>query len=142
MFQVKRQVALHLQLIKKSSTNKKTLMVLSDLFVHIKLMIIKKIFNYFFISIFLFLPYSFAKEKVIDICKLEKTSLLGQKIKCTYKYNNTIKYLMIKNNEECFTDLKFINPKKKQMSLKPSKFSFGFSSLSGASIGISLDLEK
>ena len=49
---------------------------------------------------------------------------------------------MIKNNEECFTDLKFINPKKKQMPLKPSKFSFGFSSLSGASIGISLDLEK
>ena len=49
---------------------------------------------------------------------------------------------MIQNNEECFTDLKFINPKNKQMSLKPSIFSFGFSSLSGASIGISLDLEK
>ena len=49
---------------------------------------------------------------------------------------------MLKNNEECFTDLKFINPKKEQMSLKPSKFSFGFSSLGGASIGISLDLEK
>ena len=117
-------------------------MVLSDLFVHIKLMIIKKIFNYFFISFFLFLHYSFAKEKVSDICKLEKTSLLGQKIKCTYKCNNTIKYLMIKNNEECFTNLKFTNPKKKQMSLKPSKFSFSFSSLSGGSIGISLDLEK
>ena len=105
-------------------------------------MIIKKIFNYFFISLFIFLPYSFAKEKVSDICKLEKTSLLGQKIKCTYKCNNTIKFLTIKNNEECFTDLKFINPKKKQMTLKPSKFSFGFSSLGGASIGISLDLEK
>ena len=49
---------------------------------------------------------------------------------------------MIQNNEECFTDLKFINTKKKQMSLKPSKFSFSFSSLSGGSIGISLDLEK
>ena len=49
---------------------------------------------------------------------------------------------MIKNNEKCFTDLKFINPEKKQMSVKNSKFSFGFSSLSGASIGISLDLEK
>ena len=117
-------------------------MVLSDLFVHIKLMLIKKNFNYFFISIFLFLPYSYAKEKVSDICKLEKTNLLGQKIKCTYKCNNTIKYLMIKNNEECFTSLEFSNPKKKQMSLKPSKFSFGFSSLSGISIGISLDLEK
>ena len=117
-------------------------MVLSDLFVHIKLMIIKKIFNYFIISIVLFLPHSFASEKVSDICKLDKTSLMDQKIKCTYKCTNTIKYLMIQNNEECFTDLKFINPKKKQMSLKPSKFSFGFSSLSGASIGISLDLEK
>ena len=49
---------------------------------------------------------------------------------------------MIKNNEECFTDFKFINSKKKQMNLKPKNFSFGFSSLSGASIGISLDLEK
>ena len=101
-----------------------------------------KIFNYFILSILFLLPQSFASEKVSDICKLEKTNLINQKIKCTYRCTNTIKYLRIKNNEECFTDLKFMNPKKKQMSLKPSKFSFGFSSLSGASIGISLDLEK
>ena len=105
-------------------------------------MIIKKIFNYFIISIVLFLPHSFASEKVSDICKLDKTSLMNQKIKCTYKCTNTIKYLMIKNNEECFTDFKFINLKKNHMYLKPKNFSFGFSSLSGASIGISLDLEK
>ena len=98
-----------------------------------------KIFNYFIVAILFFLPHSFAGEKFTDICKLEKSTL---KNKCTYKCTNTIKYLMIQNNEECFTDLKFINTKKKQMSLKPSKFSFGFSSLSGASIGISLDLEK
>ena len=101
-----------------------------------------KIFNYFILAILLFLPHSFAGEKFTDICKLEKSTLINQKTKCTYKCTNTIKYLMIKNNEECFTDLKFINPKKKQMSLRSSKLSFGFSSLSGASIGISLDLEK
>ena len=101
-----------------------------------------KIFNYFIVAILFFLPHSFAGEKFTDICKLEKSTLINQKTKCTYKCNNTIKFLTIKNNEECFTDLKFINPKKKQMSPKPSKFSFGFSSLSGASIGISLDLEK
>ncbi len=101
-----------------------------------------KIFNYFIVAILFFLPHSFAGEKFTDICKLEKSILMNQKTKCTYKCTNTIKYLMIQNNEECFTDLKFINTKKKQMSLKPSKFSFGFSSLSGASVGISLDLEK
>ena len=103
------------------------------------------IIKIFIISLLLFcffLPHSFAGEKFTDICKLEKSTLINQKTKCTYKCTYTIKYLMIKNNEECFTDLKFINPKKKQMSLKPSKFSFGFSSLSGATIGISLDLEK
>ena len=102
-----------------------------------------KIFNYFILAILFFLPHSFASEKfTTDICKLEKSTLINQKTKCTYKCTNTIKYLMIKNNEKCFTDLKFINPEKKQMSVKNSKFSFGFSSLSGASIGISLDLEK
>ena len=100
-----------------------------------------KIFGYFILAILFFLPHSFAGEKFTDICKLEKSTLINQKTKCTYKCNNTIKFLMIKNNEECFTDLKFINPKKTNV-LNPSKFSFGFSSLSGASIGISLDLEK
>ena len=100
-----------------------------------------KIFNYFILAILFFLPHSFADEKFTDICKLEKSTLINQKTKCTYKCNNTIKFLTIKNNEECFTDFKY-KSKEEQMSLKPSKFSFGFSSLSGASIGISLDLEK
>ena len=101
-----------------------------------------KIFRYLILAILFFLPHSFAGEKFTDICKLEKSTLTNQKTKCTYKCTNTIKYLMIKNNEECFTDFKFINLKKKHMYLKPKNFSFGFSSLSGASIGISLDLEK
>ena len=49
---------------------------------------------------------------------------------------------MIQNNEECFTALEFINLENTPTSHKLSKFSFVFSSLGGASVGISLDLEK
>ena len=41
-----------------------------------------------------------------------------------------------------FYGFKIYKSKEKKISLKPSKFSFGVSSLSGASVGISLDLEK
>ncbi len=48
---------------------------------------------------------------------------------------------MINKNEEYFAYLEFVNPKKKHL-FKTFKFFIVFSSLCGASIGISLDLEN
>ena len=84
---------------------------------------------------------SFSNESFSDICKYQEELKIDDKKKCLYKCQKSIRFFMVKPNEQCYSDIKLFN--KRVNSKKPNtpKFNFGYSTLNGASIGIEFKLK-
>ena len=84
---------------------------------------------------------SFSNEKFSDVCKYQEELIIIDKKKCLYKCKKSIRFFMVKPNEQCYSDLKLFNERVNSKKFNTPKLNFGFSTLDGASIGIELKLK-
>ena len=94
------------------------------------------------ISIIMFLPHAiFSNESYSDICKYQEELKIDDKKKCLYKCQKSIRFFMVKPNEQCYSDIKLFNKRVNSKKFNTPKLNFGFSTLDGASIGIEFKLK-
>ena len=92
--------------------------------------------------LFCFYPIlSFSYESFSDVCKYQEELKINDGKKCLYKCQKSIRFFMVKPNEQCYSDLKLFNKRVDSKKFNTPKLNFGFSTLDGASIGFELKLK-
>ena len=84
---------------------------------------------------------SFSNESFSDICKYQEELKIDDKKKCLYKCQESVRFFMVKLNEQCYSDIKLFNKRVNSKKFNTPKINFGFSTLDGASIGIEFKLK-
>ena len=84
---------------------------------------------------------SFSNESFADVCKYQEELKINDKKKCLYKCQKSIRFFMVKPNEQCYSEIKLFNKRVNSKKFNTPKLNFGFSTLDGSSIGIELKLK-
>ena len=84
---------------------------------------------------------SFSNESYSDICKYQEELKIDDKKKCFYKCQKSIRFFVVKPNEQCYSDIKLFKERVNSKKFNTPKLNFGFSTLDGASIGIEFKLK-